>query len=493
MDEKELDKILEEIQKRANAAAPIEPPKPANHDEIKNNTPTVKEEKKVEAKIQPPEDINFSFESKEETLHKAVDDFSMEFEKPQERESVSDPVSIFYSESMNDEAEYEEIESSDNKTKNKKKLWIIPVAIVLIVAIGVGVYFLFMKDKDKEPETTTQPKTSQTVQTTQEDLGPLNPLTGETGYNAEALSTRPVAVVVENEYSTESVRPQWALNEADIVLEGESEFSTRMLLFWADYTDVPEQVGPARSARPPFIHFSQLFDSVFIHAGLSKSKGNYVGADSVFRNENIDHVNLLSLSESGGYFGRDRSRGAAVEHTGYLNGTNVPKLLEEKNIRTELNENRFTVLNFNKKAAPVSDTACEKVAFKWSGNCPKKGVFTYDAEGGYYTTTDFDSRYGEANLKFSNLILLLDKTEYIVKENYKSSGNSETYCDYKLSGGEGKVLSQGTVVDITWGVSNGKLWMKDSQGKEIQLNPGKSYIGYGSSNHGGSITVNPED
>ena len=58
-----------------------------------------------------------------------------------------------------------------------------------------------------------------------------------------------------------------------------------------------------------------------------------------------------------------------------------------------------------------------------------------------------------------------------------------------MSGGKGIVCSEGTCVEITWGVKNGKLWMKDAQGNEVTLNPGKSYIGYGSSNHGGYYEV----
>ena len=43
------------------------------------------------------------------------------------------------------------------------------------------------------------------------------------------------------------------------------------------------------------IRFSQMWDSVFIHAGLSHSKGDYVGADTVFEKHDTDHVNLLEL------------------------------------------------------------------------------------------------------------------------------------------------------------------------------------------------------
>ena len=377
----------------------------------------------------------------------------------------------------------------DNKSKNKKVIIVI-VAVIVAVAIGVGVYFGCFAGKKE-----AAPKDTDTSAALQQDgspavVGAINPLTGESGYDQSALTQRPVAVVVENEYSTESVRPQWGLADADIVLEGESEFSTRLLLFWADYNKVPEQVGPARSARPPFINFSQLFDAVFIHAGMSHSRGNYVGASEVFKTKGIDHINLLSLSEDGGYFGRDKSRTSTVEHTGYLNGTAVPKLLEAKKIDTTLNESKFTTLKFSREAKPLSGNIANTATYKWSTNCPKKATFTYDSASGVYTTTDFDSQYGTAEVKWQNLIFLNDSTEYVVKENYKGQGGSETYCDYHLSVGDGMVLSQGTYVNIKWGVTDGKLWIHDAAtGEDIVLNPGKSYIGYGSSNHGGQITV----
>lgn len=379
----------------------------------------------------------------------------------------------------------------DKKPKKKgKTIAIVLVVLALVVAIAVGVYFYFFNgNKQDEATTATKAQATEAVSETS-PLGPQNPLTGEAGYDESALIQRPVAVVVENEYSTSSVRPQWGLADADIVLEGESEFSTRMLLFWADYNKVPEQVGPARSARPPFIRFSQLFNAVFIHAGLSHSKDNYVGADEVFKNENVDHINLLSFSESSSYFHRDKSRTSTIEHTGCLMGAHTAEMLQKSKINLKLNESKFTKLQFNDEAKALSSNTANEVSFKWSkGYCPKLGKYTYDAEKHKYTTTDFDSKYGTSGVEWENLIILLDETEYIVKHNYKHAGNSETYCNYKLSGGKGIVCSEGTCVEITWGVKDGKLWMKDAQGNEVKLNPGKSYIGYGSSNHGGYYEV----
>ncbi|MBQ9518171.1 MAG: DUF3048 domain-containing protein [Eubacterium sp.] len=318
----------------------------------------------------------------------------------------------------------------------------------------------------------------------------INPLTGEDTLSNDAAGKRPVAVVAENEFGVDAVKPQWGLSYADIVLEGETEYSTRLLLFFADYSKIPAQVGPVRSARPQFIRFGEFFDSIFIHAGLSHSKGDYEGADEVFDTDRVDHVDLLGYSDDGKYVGRDYSRTTTTEHTAYFNGKNTESLLKEKKIVTDIEEARFTALPFNKKAQPLSEKEAASVTFRWSKNrCQTLVTFRYDADEGLYTTTDFDSRYGESNAKFQNLIFLLDKTEYVVKKDYQGKGNSETYCTYMLEGGKGKILSQGTYVDINWSIENGKLAFKTADGKQVNLNPGKSYIGWGSSNNGGTITI----
>lgn len=499
MSDEELDKILNEIKKRANSEAPAEPPASLKQ-EVKTESepkPDMQAKPVVAPSDADDDDIKIKIapEGENTDIRETVSGFSIE-STPEKKDAPEHDIADIPQETETD-SEYEELDISADKQKKSKKPLIITIAVIVIIALAAGIYFGFFYDKKPE-EQPTKPGETTTEAIVEADLGPLNPLTGEAGYNASAIGQRPVAVVVENEYSTESVRPQWGLSDADIVLEGESEYSTRLLLFWADYNSVPEQVGPTRSARPPFIHFSELFDSIFIHAGLSRSRDAYVGADTVFENDNVDHINLLSCTEDGTYFGRDYDRTSTVEHTGFLNGTNLAKLIDEKGFKTDINENEFTDLSFNKEPQPLSDISASYAEFNWSdvystGKCPKTGHFTYNSVGGYYTTTDFDSDYGTADLQFENLIFLLDETEYIVKENYKGSGNSETYCDYKLSGGEGKVLSEGTVIDITWGVENGKLWMKDANGNAVSLNPGKSYIGYGSSNHGGLITVNADN
>lgn len=55
-----------------------------------------------------------------------------------------------------------------------------------------------------------------------------------------------MALVVEN---AQAARPQWGINSPDIIVEGEVEGGeTRMLWLFADYTSVPDKIGPMRSA-----------------------------------------------------------------------------------------------------------------------------------------------------------------------------------------------------------------------------------------------------
>ena len=82
-----------------------------------------------------------------------------------------------------------------------------------------------------------------------------------------------------------------------------------------------------------------------------------------------------------------------------------------------------------------------------------------------------------------------------------------TYYDYKLAGGKAKLISNGTVKDIRWDVNDDNqlelftlVEKKDSdkddedsepEKKMVSLNPGKTWIGWASSNNGGKVKINP--
>lgn len=400
--------------------------------------------------------------------------------EPQETEETGDfeLVDEAKDEISADISEELEIEdAADKKAPSKKKIIIIVAAVIAVIAVAAAV-FAFSKAGNKEPETTTTPPATTT---TQAPVIYKNPLTNAKDYNKAAVDKRPVALVVENAYEA---RPQWGMDDEkyspDIIVEGEVEGGvTRMLWLFADYTALPEQVGPMRSARPPFIKFSELFDSIFIHWGQSSSKGNYVGADAVFSQDNVDHINQMSYSDSVGLFARDKSRNVSSEHTGILYGDKLAAAIEETGFRTDTDKKSCTQFGFNDEDKPVGTTVCNSIGITFSSRS-QSSSWMYNPEDKLYYSSDYKN-----DVARKNILILYDNTEYIVKENYKN-GRSETYCNYTLSGGKGKLASLGTSTEINWSVENGVIVLKDNEGKTVNLNTGKTWIGWASANNGGS-------
>ncbi len=288
-----------------------------------------------------------------------------------------------------------------------------------------------------------------------------NPLTGETaeqGYDEASAGRRVAAFVVEN---APDARPQWGMDDEnyapDIILQGEVEGGiTRTLWFYADYEKLPEIIGPTRSARPPFVRFSELFDSIFIHWGMSHTEHGYTGADKVFKQDKVDHIDQMKIDDKEGLYGRDETRSTGLEHRGIIHGDKVPATIANLGFRTEPEE--YTSFCFNRITEPVSETAATQIGVKYSDRAFEDSYWTYDEEDGMYHTADFEN-----DLKRENLLVLFDDTEYITKDGYDGPGStgSVTYCDYKLGGGDGKLFSKGTVKDIKWQIVDGKLEIID--------------------------------
>ncbi len=453
--------------------------------EIKNiNAPKEEVPKKDEAP--------FSFAVEEEAAPRAAEpEFKPEFTEEPKKESLSfDDFSSFNSAEKGDAPKVireEAIDMADDKKlpkKGNKKPIIIAIVVVLIVAIAVAAA-LIVKNKNKEPETTAPQTTQEQTTEAPVTVSKTNPLTGESDFNEKAVGKRPIACVVENSVSA---RPQWGIadskNPPDIIVEGEVEGGeTRMLWMYADYTAVPSQIGPMRSARPPYIKFSELFDAIFLHWGQSQTKKgtNYIGANTVFRQDNVDHINQMTYSGKVALFGRDSSRGVSTEHTGVMYGSKIADAIKGEGFRTDANESKYTKFNFASEETTVSDTECKTLGLTFSNRTATRD-WTYNSSDKMYHSTDY-----KTDVARKNLLVLFDQTEYVSKANYKNSGSSEVYCNYKLAGGKGKLATDGTVVDINWSVKDGVLVIKDTNGNDVSLNVGTTWIGYASSNNGGSV------
>jgi hypothetical protein len=346
--------------------------------------------------------------------------------------------------------------------------------IAVILSLVIALTFFGCSAKDEEVTTTTT-----TTETTTQPQPIVNPLTGEDGYNKKAVGVRPVSIVVEN---LKPARPQWGITTPDIIVEGEVEGGiSRMLWLYADYTSVPEKVGPIRSARPSFVKFSEFFDSIYIHWGGSHSKSSYTGGYETIKNDGVDDIDGMNGGE---LFGRDKTRSVSSEHRGILNGDKLSSAIEKKGYRTKVDDESLTQFSFNDEVENVGTSGADIIKLTFSSRTDTR-KFTFDSDDKKYHTTDW-----EEDVSFENVIILMDSTTYITTP-YKSS--TTTYLNYSLKSGSGYLASNGTQTAIKWDATSGVLKLTDESGNEIKLNQGKSYIGLASSNHEGKVAFSTQE
>ena len=390
------------------------------------------------------------------------------------------------------------------------------IVILLIIAVAAGCVAMTQFKDDKKKEQTEAPAEEEVVEEPEPE--PIvNPLTGSFDFDEETTHQRVVGFVVEN---AQPARPQVGMDDEkyppDIIVEGEVEGGiSRMFWMFADYNKLPETIGPMRSARPPFIRFAAMFDSYFIHWGMSHTEGGYIGANTVFRRYNTDHIDQMHFANESNLYFRDYSLGQSQEHTGRVHGENVPAALEEADFRTEPKER--TKLKWREENGPVGKKTADEVTVTFS-NRSGNTHWVYDKEKNVYKTDSFRN-----NTTRDNLIILTDKTRYVTNAIYL--GHGVTYCDYLMKGGKGYVISNGTWTRIKWRRDGQKLILykekktkipktedeiaadraaAEAEGKdpdkvkdynvevtetEYELNRGRSWIGWISRNNGGKVDI----
>lgn len=312
--------------------------------------------------------------------------------------------------------------AANNYSRFSLKRLLIFILILLVVFAFSSVNFAFADTESEETAEATEETEESAEETADEgeeeaeaeikDPGPppvllyrpvsktyvYNPLTGEWGFDpSKIIQTRVVGVVVENH---PAARPQWGMDDPlfapDIILEGEVEGGiSRMLWMWADFNKMPYMVGPVRSARPPFVRFSELFNAMFIHWGMSESEGYYTGADYYFYADGVDHLDGMYF-ESSGPFGRNWDSGRSAEHLAVVYGNVLPEYLASY-FNTARDDSLTSNLKFYETKEPRGAKAsCHDLYVQFS-NISKSTEWYYDKKTQKYYTSDFE-KIGRAHV-----------------------------------------------------------------------------------------------
>lgn len=351
--------------------------------------------------------------------------------------------------------------SNAKRRKNDRKIVALTAAAVFVICFIASILFILGRTPDDE---NISKVTGDPVAEQNEENQIYNPLTGEPGFSPSAVGKRPIAFMINN---APSARPQWGLCTPDIVIEGLVEGSaSRMMWIYADPETVPEKVGSMRSARHDFLEIAQGLDAIFVHWG-----GSTYAYDAL-ESSGYDHLDGIYLGPN--YTHRDNTRNVAIEHRGYMVGSEIRELIESRGFRTQVKSEAANPFEFSKDGdRTLSGGDCLQVTTSFSSYYSH--TFKYDSQTGLYTNymgeTPMTQDGGEV-MKVKNVVILYTPVTYL--------GDSLGRIDMDLTGGTGIYISGGKYETIRWEKGSDEyapLKLYSENGDELVMNAGKSWIG----------------
>lgn len=312
--------------------------------------------------------------------------------------------------------------------------------------------------------TSLSPKASTTSAptTTTTSSGPKAPLTGLVVTDPAALARPALAVKIDNIDSTgcEVARPQFGIDHADLVYEILVEGITRFMAVF--HSDIPETVGPVRSARSSDVDLiAMLGNPLFAWSGnndnvaadLSKVRGRYI---------DVGHS-----SGAGNSFYRDKDR--CAPHNLLVNPVDLYAFAADKRpgVPTPLFTYRAANASLPATARPtggVKLTTGQEVDYAW--NAERKG-WDRTQRGSLHTAVDGTT---ETPISPANVVVL--------EITYANSSTPGSPLAVTLGKGKAHVYTEGKVIDGTWARSdNGDPWtLTDDAGAPIALTPGRTWV-----------------
>lgn len=346
-------------------------------------------------------------------------------------------------------------------------------------------------EESSEPSTTvSSAETSATTETSETNPSDLieNPFTGLNELDKSCAGKKGVGITINN---CKVANPQRGTTEASVIFEYETEGGqTRLLCMYPDIAKMP-LVGAVRSGRVCASDMCAGTGAIFVCWGA-----DYTAVPSHVKNNNIvwfDLNNYIYDSlrghdaedvPEGRYCWRDREwmnqpgHRTGVEHCGVTRGDFIQKALEKHNI--DISGQMPKMFNFVETGtAKMADSVpCKEINVYFSST-NDDGLFVYnEAEDVYYKSQYNGDPQMDCNvdkqISFTNVFVIF--APVVPRPNDKSS---ERHKDIHFEeGGSGYYVSNGKLINITWTkpTPNDQIKVFDSEGKEIEVNAGKSYI-----------------
>lgn len=327
------------------------------------------------------------------------------------------------------------------------------IAAILSAAVVAG---CSDKEQMEQPEAEIEENEEEVLVADAEEALPFTtPFSGEP--IAEEITQRPIIATINNH---PLARPQSGLAQADVVYEMLAEGDvTRFLALYQ--SQIPESIGPIRSARSYFIDIAQGLDAFYLAHGYSPE------AKSMLDKRVVEGMN--GMQYDGIYFKRSTERKAP--HNSYITGENVVAGAEKVGASL-LYQKKVSYPFYEGEESVKIGTQASEVAINYSTNGKFNSQYIFDSETNRYArfsanvqTIDYVT---QLPIELAN-ILFFEMPHQIIDNEGRRAINIK-------SGGNAYVFQSGMMREVKWKNTDGFLIAIEEDGSEVKLVPGQTWV-----------------
>lgn len=262
-----------------------------------------------------------------------------------------------------------------------------------------------------------------------------------------------VMAVIEN---SEQARPQSGLNSAPVVYEYlvEGGITRFLALYW---NNIPNKIGPIRSARPYLIKTADSHKSILLHAGASPA------GFEILQNNDIKHIDQIY---NGNYFWRGSDKNIPHNlYTGYFKISDHLNNMTGQEYNPRFKYKDFSLINtekINAKTINIDYWGNYDVHYKYDIKNNSYKRYLYDYENPHLNTNN-------EQITVNNIIVKFVKTD---------TKDDQGRLEMQINGsGKAYYFIDGDFIEGKWEKEKGKWTIfYNKEDKQIKLNPGKTWI-----------------
>ncbi len=266
-----------------------------------------------------------------------------------------------------------------------------------------------------------------------------------------------LALMIDNAIGSGLIdsRPVAGVNSASIVYEFPAEAGVTRFMSIFELNNLPEKIGPIRSARPYFAGLAEEYQAIYVHAGGSPQVINEL------KQGKYDIYDLDEISANGSYFWRDNS--GIPPFNLYTSSDLINKFIQKRNI---LNYADFRPWSFRDNKSDEENDTIQQVEIsqykvRWKYDNDKKIYFRYQNNKPYLD---------DKNNQISTINLIVQKMPIAVidavgRREIKIDGRSMAY-----------IYMNGNKIEGSWIRDNNRTIFYDQNGNEIKFLRGNIWV-----------------